>query len=134
MVTDFKKKKKGSLGQRLLVYGSGVVILAVLVSLIVANIKINKKRQEFTTQISSLKQQIEDVKSQNNNLQEGISKKDDSQYIEKVAREELDLQKEGEKVVSFVMPKTEGPETAATNQNPVQSWLGNLWNWIRGKE
>ena len=98
------------------------------VLLVIANIKIYKKKQQLTTQIQSLENKIQETKNRNEELKEGIVKSNDSQYIEKVAREELDLQKPGEKVFSFVKAKEEGKDEKNASKNIFQ----NLSAWIRG--
>ncbi len=138
MITDFDKKRKRNFlsGQFFLKLG-GIIFLIIAAALIFVDFKIYQKKQQLVNQINSYKQQIEDIKKKNESLKEGISKSDDKEYIEKIAREELDMQKEGEKVVSFVMPKQESEE-----EQKIESfwsmkfwfgWLGESWQWIKNK-
>lgn len=76
-----------------------------------------------------MQQQIKDIEQNNNQLQWGIENADDSQYIEKSAREELDLQKSGEQAVSFIIPKIDIQEVDTAKHNFLQKW----WGWIVGK-
>jgi len=135
MVTDFKKNRKKNIFGYFLLRLGGLLVVCVVVALAVANVKIYQKRQEFSRQVASLEQQIQDIKNRNNDLEQDVKRANDDQYIEKVAREELDLQKPGEQAVSFVMPKT--PEKKDDEgQNIAQGWLGWLsgsWQWLKEK-
>ena len=134
MVANFKKNQKSnSKGKRFLIYAGAIFILFILAVLIIGNIRIYQKRQEFLVQVASLENQIKDMENRNNNLKQGISKTNDGQYIEKIAREELDLQKPGETAVSFVVPEDESQD-ANVRPNSVGGWFKNIWNWITGKK
>lgn len=135
MITDFgKKQKRGYKKNDFMVFAVFVAVLGILCSLVYANIKIYKKRQFLSLQLENLKNQIENLKKNNRNLEEGISKSQDREYIEKIAREQLDLQKSDERVVSFIMPKSQEEKSQAQNQqNNWLGWLGNFWHKIFGK-
>ena len=107
-------------------------MLVLVVFLAVANIKIFKKRQEFLAQISDLKNQAQELKNKNTDFEQGIASTDDPMYIERVAREELDLQKPGEKAVSFIMPPAEPQKTDGASQSSLQSWFASIWGWLTG--
>ncbi len=129
MVTDFKKNRKRSYLADFWWWFGGILILVFVVVLIIANVKIYKKRQEFLSQVASLKQQIQVIESRNIQLKQGIEKSNNIDYIEKIAREELDLQKPGEKAISFIMPKAEAQKSIVTEQNFMQNW----WQWLKDK-
>jgi len=138
MITDFDKKRKRNFsGAGFLLKVGGIIFLIVAAGLIFLDFKIYQKKQQLVNQINSYKQQIEEIKEKNESLKEQISKSDDKEYIEKIAREELDMQKEGEKVVSFVMPKQESKEEQkAESFWSVKfwfGWLGQSWQWIKNK-
>jgi cell division protein FtsL len=136
MVTQFHKKRNNTIRSKLFFHLGGIALALILIGLVVANVKIYQKKQEFLSQVSNLKKQIVDLKSSNANLQQGMSKTNDSQYIEKVAREELDLQKQGETAVSFIMPPVATPEANAVKSTPLQVWMGNISNafsWLKSK-
>lgn len=134
MLANFKKNQKKNTGKRFLTYLGAFFAFFILVILIINNIKIYHKRQEFLAQVESLKTQIKNIEEKNSNIKQATSKTNDSAYIEKVAREELDLQKPGEKAVSFVMP--EGKPTNDENQpkNNLRAWFKALWDRIMGKK
>src|SRR3989338_881077 len=133
MVTDFKKKKKGITWETVLLHVGGVLSMVILVFLILANINMYQKHQEFLSQVENLKNQIKDTEVKNKTLTRSITMANNEQYIEEVAREELDLQREGEQVVSFVMSQSQVQKSNDANQDAVRSWLGWLsgaWQWV----
>ncbi len=138
MVSDFNKKQKREFSANKLLLISGAVLFLVIASLLFfANFKIYLKKQELIKEVDSYKKQIEEIKKKNKTLEEGIVKADDKDYIEKIAREELDMQKEGEKVVSFVMPEHLSVQERKTERfwsiNYWFGWIGQSWQWIKNK-
>lgn len=129
MLTNFKKNKKRNDKKHYAWYILGFLIFVILVFLTIKNIGIWQKKQQLVARISGLEKQIHDMKSNNEKLKELIAGVNDDQYIEKVAREELDLQKPGEQVVSFVIPKDDTQKVDVAKQN----FLQKLWSWIAGK-
>ena len=130
MVSNFQKKKKRNFAIHPWMHLVGILVLIVLLVLVVANIKLYQKKQEFLAQAANFKSQIKNLQDSNHSLQNSISQAGSDQYIEKVAREQLDLQKPGETAVSFVMPQNQSPKATDVNQ----SWLGWIsagWQWIK---
>ncbi len=139
MVADFNKKQKRGFSKRNLffVFG-GILFLVASVFLILADIKIYREKQKLIAQLEGYKKQIEEIENRNKDLKEGITEANNNNYIEKVAREELDLQKQGEKVVTFIMPQTQKPAQETKQQNFLDiktwtSWLSQSWSWIKSK-
>lgn len=133
MVADFQKKQKRNPQKQFLIICGGIIILVVIVLLIIANVRIYKRKAELNSQIENLKTKIEEIKNQNKDLEQGILKVNDDNYIEKIAREDLGLQKEGEKAVSFIMPKEKNQENSNQSKNFLQNWLGwlsGIWQWL----
>ena len=134
MITNFKKnRKKNPLGPIFFKIG-GILILIIIVLLIVADIKVYRKKQQLVSQVENLKNKMQDLESKNSDLRQGILKAGDEKYIEKVAREELDLQKPGEKVISFIETKNQQPKNEIRQKSNWQIWLGWLsssWQWIK---
>ena len=126
MVTNFKKNKKVGGRKRYTIHIIGFFILCVAGFLIVANINIWHKKQQLSSKVASLQKEIKNIEDNNNKLQQGIASQSDDQYIEKVAREELDLQKPGEQAVSFIDQKIDVQEVDTAKQNFFQK----IWNWI----
>jgi cell division protein FtsL len=138
MVSDFKKKQKAEFFTiNFWLKTAGIFILIAVLALLFTDFKIYQKRQQLISQIDAYKKQIEEIKKRNESLKEQITKSDDKDYIEKIAREELDMQKEGEKVVSFIMPEQK-PAAEAQNgsfwsANFWFGWIGQSWQWIKGR-
>jgi len=135
---DFSKKQKGGfLNAKFFLKIAGVLFLAAAVFFVYSNFKLNQKKKELLGQIDSYKNQIEAIQKRNAELKEGVAKSDDPNYIEKVAREELDMQKEGEKVVAFILPEKkrveEKPQQNFWSQNILSGWLSQSWSWIKSK-
>jgi len=131
MIADFKKKQNGLQGRFLLLLG-GVVVLLIIILLIIANIKIYQKRQQLISRIQTLENKIQEVKEKNYDLKEGISNSDNDEYTERVAREELDLQKPGEKVFSFINEKESNKEENNTNKNNIlKVWFKTIIDWFK---
>ena len=129
MLSDFKKKKnRNNAVKRFLFIACGILMLLIFVFLIIADIKIYKKREQFVSQIEKLENRIQDLKNKNDNLKKGILAANDDAYIEKVAREELSLQKPGEKVVSFIKEPNQLGVNNQEKKTFLQIWLG----WVGG--
>lgn len=136
MVTDFKKNKNKKPLSKLLLMLGAIAVVCIAVLLVIADVRIYQERQKFISQVESLKNKIQGLENKNSSLKQGIANADNSQYMEKVAREELDLQKPGEKVVSFVVTQKEPSQNGSEQKNFFQAWqanLSNFWNWITGK-
>jgi cell division protein DivIC len=127
---DFKKKQKteASLKDFFLRAGA-ILIMFVLVFLVVADVKIYQKRKGLQAEVAKYEQQIKEIKEKNKELEERISNSDNPDYIEKVAREEQDMQKPGENVVSFVMPE-EKPQNEKS-ETTANDWFDKLANLIK---
>lgn len=133
MTSDFRKKRN-HLPKKILFGIVGILILGVFSLLVVADINMRNKKAKFQAQIDSLGKKIQNAKDSNKNLQESISQMNDETYIEKVAREDLSLQKPGEKAFSFVREDQEKStsRSAESQKNFLQNWLAWLGN-IFGK-
>ena len=133
MVTDFKKKQKSGLSKISIVLG-GVIILLIIILLVIANIRIYQKRAQFISRIEDLKNKVKEAKNKNTDLKEIISSSDNDEYTERIAREELDLQKPGEKVFSFIRESDdENKENNIWSKNTFHYWLGIISGWLKNK-
>lgn len=126
MVADFNKKRNNPY-RRFFLKAGAVALLAVLALLAVADIKVYRRKQELATQVASLQQKVQALKDKNAKLQEGTERANDNDYIERLAREELDLQKPGEKVISFVKG-TQQPQDDGAPKSGFSAWLGGAWD------
>lgn len=138
---DFNRKQKSNFfSNKLLLKAGGVLFLIIAVVLIYADFKIYQKKQELTAQLNNYKKQIEEIQKRNETLKDEIINSDNPEYIEKIARDQENLQKPGEKVVSFIMPgQQENQENKSEKKENFWSrtswlgWLSQPWNWIKSK-
>jgi len=127
MITRKKKnKKRGSLKNVLACGFLFVFVLVVIIFIFAANWKINQKRKELTARAEELRVQVAALEQRNKELKENISYVGSEDYLEQVAREQLDMKKPGEEVV--VIQKEEEQE-----QHPEEkmSWwekIKSLWS------
>lgn len=123
MLPDFNRKQKRDPKRQILIMLGGFLVLFIVLVLAIADIKIYQKKQKYISQIEELKNKIQELEDRKISLKKGIENSNNQDYIEKVAREELDLQKPGENVVSFIRSNDNQPEQA--NNNFLQSWFTN---------
>jgi|SRR5581483_766902 len=135
MIPDFRKKQKKIPNRQVWFMLGAVGVLILCGAFGIADIHVYQKKKELQAQVQGLEQKIADIKKQNVQLQQDIQNADNEQYIEKVAREQLDLQKPGEKVYSFITPQSQqqkNPQSAGSNQYWF-GWISGAWHWITGK-
>ncbi|MDP2909616.1 MAG: septum formation initiator family protein [bacterium] len=116
------KKKENSFKNLVLSLLFGVFAVAVIALLISTNWQIYKKRAGLDPKISQMKAEAELLEQKNIELNENLAYIQSEEYLEKVAREQLDLKKEGEEVI--VIQKEDAPEKSKEKNN---SW------WVRIK-
>ena len=112
--------------------------MAVISWMVIKDLGVYQKKDKLDSEVADLKAQIQQVQKSNEELRKGISESASQDYLEKVAREQLDLQKSGEKVVSFVVSQTKSPEENTKSKNiwSAEFWLGwmsGAWGWIKSK-
>jgi len=136
MIANFKKKQKTDPPPKFFVPALfKLFFLLIIVFLIFENFMVYKERKKLNFQLDSLQAKIREIQNKNAKLKEGIDNADDESYIEKIAREELDLQKQDEKVITFIMPEPKQEENTNSSGNflNMKTWLGrfyNSWQWI----
>lgn len=127
MLSNFNKKQKGEFWNKDSLWKvAGFFLLGISVWFIFLDIKMYFEKRDFSAQLKSYERQIEEIKKNNETLKERIENSNNPDYIEKVARDEINLQKPGEKVVSFVEP--EKNEDTAQESQKSENWLASLWN------
>lgn len=132
MLTDFKKKQKRHPLRNTFLFFGAVALSLFLFFLAMDSWRLYQKRLDLATQISHLQNKIEDLKNKNESVHEAIAKENDDAYIEKVAREELGLQKSGEKVISFIMPEAQNfPVSTPQDKKLLPNWLNDVWHWLK---
>ena len=113
----------------------GIIFLVIIFVLILADFKLYQKKQALISQINVYQKQIDEIKKNNQNLKNEIANSGSQDYLEKIAYEQFNEAKPGEKEVIFVQPQ-EKPKPASTPQNFWDSWLSDLskvFNWIKSK-
>ena len=130
MIANSRKNKKSGLRNGVWLHVCGILVIAVLAGLVFANINMYQKRQEYLVQATALQNQIKSMQAQNEKLKEGIAKENDPAYIEKMARQELDLQKTGETAVSFIAPPPVKP-APVDGENSIHGWFFKSWEWVK---
>ncbi len=120
-----KIKKEGKL--QAIFFGALLVffILGICGFLIVSNFRMNQKRSEMQNTISSLQKEIQDLETQNQKLESGISQTQSASYWEGKAREQ-GYQKPGEQAVVVVPPK----ENTATSTGQAKSFWQKILDKI----
>ncbi len=98
----FKKKKEHSVFWLLflifLVLGMGIFALAL-------NVKIAKEKTAAEKELKFLEAKLQQLKIQKEEYLKKIPEVEGQEYLEKVSREDFNLQKEGEKVIIFPIIK-----------------------------
>ena len=134
MIAKFKKTKKTRFARearresRHNIFFSvllGVLIFAVVGSLIVANWRINQKRTEYNARIEILQAELQALEIKRQQLQAQISQTSEQEYLEKEARERFNLKKSGEEMV-VILPAEEEKEPEEE-----KGFWQKVWDWIK---
>lgn len=112
------------------------IFLAIIFSLITANVKIKKRRAEIILRTEIAQKELEALKKLTEILKTEITMVDDDEYLELVARERLGLKLEGEEVVFISREKGEIVEEEEQKQQneDKKGWFYKLkyfWNSFR---
>lgn len=91
------------------------VLLFIFFCLVIGNFKISQKRKGLNPEIDALKDEMEQLRQEREMLRSNISQSQFPEYLEEVAREDLNLRKEEEKVVAFPIVQ-EPPEEEAVEE------------------
>ena len=78
-----------------------LIVIIILGFLVFNNFKLNQKRQNFNALLNQLKAQIRELEEKKQSLEAEINQSQQEDYLEKKAREDLNLRKWGEQVVAF---------------------------------
>jgi len=107
MITSLRKfKKRKEISFRLLIF---LFFLAIGLTVFILNLnfKISKENTKTKKELDSLKQEVQKLEAEKNNFLLKISKIKTKENLEKAGREDFDLKKQGENVVSFPAIKKE---------------------------
>jgi len=137
MVSQFQKRKKRKIPTSIFLGTTAFIVILIIIGFLVfSNIQIKQKKDKLNAQVVAIEKEIENLQKKNEGLKEGISRVGDEEYVEKVAREELNLQKEGEKVVGFILPSEQskqGQERNFWQPDSWWKWFGEKWQWLKSK-
>ena len=134
MVAKIKKTKKARFarearrGSRQNIFFSvllGVLLFVVVGFLIISNWRINQKRTEYQAQIEVLQAELQVLETKRQQLQAQIFQTSEESYLEKEAREQLNLKKPGEEVVTVL------PAEEETTGEPEKGFWGKVWDKIK---
>lgn len=104
MVT--KKLKKEKSWQRVLLYPIfAIFILGTISLLIISNWRTYQRKAELAARTENLKAEIEILEKRKQELEASALQVGQEDYLEKVAREQLNLKKPGEEVVAVLAPE-----------------------------
>jgi len=98
----FKKKKETSIFWVLFLI---FLILGIGIFALVLNLKIAKEKEATEKELKFLEAKLQELEIKKEEYLKKISEVKSQEYLEKVAREDFNLQKEGEKVISFPLTK-----------------------------
>ncbi len=106
---------------------SKIAIAALLILLVfLGNLKLKQWRaqRQIEKEKLSLKEQAEGLQKKNNELNQSLQYLNSTGFKERVARQQLDLKKQGEQVYSFSdAPKVAGASTEkASGPGNIQKW------------
>lgn len=122
-----KKLRRGKPYQAILIsLFFAILILGVIGFLIFSNWKTYQQRKELSLRINSLKAEVSALEKKKQELEASASQLSEEEYLEKVAREQLNLQKPGEEVVTILSPEEEKKEEPKEEKSLWQKILEKL--------
>ncbi len=102
----------------------GIIGMIVAV-MAIFNWRAYQQRVQLDRQLAQAKKEFLELEERKIQLQEDIAKSKTEEYLEKIARERLNLKKKGEKVVKIIFPE----KTASVSIQEEKRW----WNKILEK-
>jgi cell division protein DivIC len=103
-----------------------VIIALIIVLLGISALEFSqwRKRRQIAVEIAHITQQQAEYQQKNKDLQDSLSLLNTQSYKEKIAREQLNLKKDGEIVVNFstATQPSGGGTVAAAQSNPQKWW------------
>ena len=97
----------------------GLVLAALLAYVFIFSRHGYSRRRELASENDRLRLELQEMRAENARLREELSRLDDPEAVEKLAREKLGLVKEGEKVYRFV-EKDKKRENAEEKDAPLE--------------
>ncbi|MDD5696813.1 MAG: septum formation initiator family protein [Candidatus Pacebacteria bacterium] len=125
-----KRKKEKSILKDFTRKAKVFLSVAFVLFLVYTNIKIFVETQKGDKELKRIEAIIETLNKENERLNFELGNTDSQAYLEKVAREELGLQKPGEQVIVI---KKEGEGESAGKEGGRFQFLKDVFNWIKEK-
>jgi cell division protein FtsB len=107
-----------------------IICLIFVIYLFYCNIKMWQKRSDLSKDLNNLDFNIESLKKEQEILSFRLDETYSEEYLEKVAREDLGMQKAGEKVVVIKKSNSEEGNNNSENKNILNSvldWFNSLF-------
>ena len=98
-----------------------------IIFLFYSNIKMFQKRTDLDKNLESLDVTMQSLTEEKDSLNFSLGETNSDEYLERVAREDLGMQKLGEQVV--VIKKEASNKNGSTSSN---DFISNIANWIKG--
>jgi len=124
MIPKYKQIKKSSWQDIFFMAFFGLLILTVVGFLAFSNFRISQRRAMLNSQIEQLKAEIRAAEEKKQQLQVQAYESSQEEFLEREAREKLNLKKPGEEVVA-VLPSEEDKTEEPQKQS--------FWDKILGK-
>jgi len=126
MVTRIKKQRKKKLKEEVIFQAIFFVLILFFIGFLAfSNWKISKKREELTTKIESLKEEIGLLEQEKQQLETGISETEKESYWEEKVREQGYV-KEGERSIVVIPPEESSGEEGGQKESFLDSLLGKI--------
>ena len=130
-----KKQKKVKWGIHFNKKKASIVFWAIfglwfIVFLLYSNIKMFQKRTELDKNLETLNASVESLNKEKDSLNFSLGETNSLEYLEKVAREDLGMQKKGEQVI--IIKKGNDTKVSANSNNGVLQIASKLVDWIKG--
>ena len=111
-----------------------ILLLLPISYLIAANIKLNQERQKILGDLEQTKKAANEYAEKEQHLNNLLSQVSSPQALEKVAREDLNLQKPGEKVLVVKREDESQSQEATSSQKETTGFsFQNIINWVKTK-
>jgi len=101
-----------------------------IVFLLYSNIKMFQKRTELDKNLETLNSSVESLTKEKDSLNFSLGETNSPEYLERVAREDLGMQKAGEQVV--IIKKGSDEQKSVSNDAGVLQIASKLVDWIKG--
>jgi len=135
MVSEFKKNKRKDNRKEILFWVLLVILSVSLIGVLaVANVRMNKKRAEYTARIEALRKEIQQVEIKSEELKKDVAQAGSEEQLERIAREQLGLKSPGEEVVVITKEEEEKEEKGTEEKQDKNFWNPKTWwEWIMGE-